>query len=143
MKPTSGMLGTCRRSLLVAVVWNAWRRLACYARPSKLATMATGHRTGQSCSATGLSQASNLWQPMATYGNLHGTCMAPAWHLHGTCMAPAWHLHGTCMAPAWHLHGTCMALHTNRNCKCTVRQYCVSPWTMIRSFVQEWGHHSI
>ena len=43
------MLGTCRRSLLVAVVWNAWRHLACCVRPSKLATMATGQPTGKSC----------------------------------------------------------------------------------------------
>ena len=43
------VLGTCRRSLLAAVVWSAWRHLACCARLSKLATMATGQTTGGSC----------------------------------------------------------------------------------------------
>ena len=46
-------------------------------------------------------------------GDLHGVCMARAWHVHGMCMARAWRVHGTCMACAWHVprhvHGVCMA----------------------------------
>ena len=30
--------------------------------------------------------------------------MATAWQLHGQCMATAWH----CMGNAWQLHGQCM-----------------------------------
>ena len=50
------VLGVCRRSLLAAVVWSAWRHRACCAHPSKLATMATGQTTGGSCTT-----AADLW----------------------------------------------------------------------------------